>query len=240
MHWPPTRRTDPTMYDKRAILAVAGLASAALIAGCATSKEGTGTFAGAVVGPPSSSAATQSAPTTSAPPSEDSPSPTAAPPIESSEVPTEPPATSAAPSRSGNVDLQDDGAICQLNSDADLQQIFGQKPRLFPSSDGPSCTYKNADGDQIILSEYAPLAPSEQIAEDRKYNKDATVTKTTIGGRPAEILTDKADYGQENWYVAETKDFTADGWITVITTKDPTLQRITKALLAKIVPKYAH
>jgi len=156
-------------------------------------------------------------------------------------VPTEPPATSAAPSRSGNVDLHDDGAICQLISDADLQQIFGEKPRLFPSSDGPSCTYKNADGDQIILSEYDNLPPSEQIAEDKKYATDATVTKTTIGGRPAEILTDKADYGQGNWYVAETKDFTtAEGEITVITTKDPKLQRIAKGLLAKIVPQYAH
>src|SRR5882757_7001068 len=200
MHWPPTRRTDPTMYDKRAILAVAGLASAALIAGCATSKEGTGTFAGAVVGPPSSSAPTQSAPTTSAPPSEDSTSPTAAPPIESSEVPTEPPATSAAPSRSGNVDLQDDGAICQLISDADLQQIFGQKPRLFPSSDGPGCTYKNADGDQIILGEYS-FVPSEQVADDKKYKKDVRVVKTTIGGRPAQILMENNDYGSGYIYV---------------------------------------
>jgi hypothetical protein len=229
------------MYDKRAILAVAGLASAALLAGCATSKEGAGTFAGAVVGPPSSSAPTQ--PTPTGLPSDDSPSPTATtPPIESSEVPTEPPATTEDPStrRSGNVDLEDDGAICELISDADLQKIFGQKPRLFPDSGGPSCTYKNADGDQIILGEYYNLVPSEQIAEDKKYKTGARVIKTTIGGRPAQILMENSDYGTGYIYVAETKNFAAEGVVEALVNNDPKLQRIAKALLAKVVPKYAH
>lgn len=223
------------MYDKRATWVVAGLASVAVLAGCASTKEGNGSFAGGPVGPTSAS---------SSPTPTQQPTPTATPSssAEPSVVPTTPPQqdTPTADRTVGNVDIEDDGAICQLISPAQLQQIFGEKPRLFPDSGGPGCTYKNANGDQIIIDEYANLVASEQLAEDKKYKTEPyTIKSTTIGGRPAKILLDSGDFGDGYIYVSETSNFAADGVVEALVNNDPNLQRISKALLALVVPKYA-
>lgn len=227
------------MYDKRAIWAVAGLATVAVLAGCASTKAGSGTFAGGPVAPTTaSSSATPTQTPTQMPLPTDSPSTS----DEPSVIPTtEPPATSTGSGSDSNVNLQDDGVICELVSDAQLQQIFGQKPRLFPDSGGPGCTYKNADGDQIIISEYSNLVPSQQVDEDKKYKSQPYTEKSlTIGGRPAKILLDNGDFGNGYIYVSETTSFASEGVVEALVNNNPKLQQISKSLLALIVPKYAH
>lgn len=228
------------MYDKRAIWAIAGLASIAVLAGCASTKEGTGTFAGGPVAP--TTASSSATPTQTPPPTQGPPTETPSTGDEPSVIPTtEPPDTSTADRTSGNVDIEDDGAICELISDSQLQKIFGEKPRLFPDSSGPGCTYKNADGDQIIIDEYANLVPSQQVADDKKYKSEPYTEKAlTIGGRPAKILLDNGDFGDGYIYVSETSSFESEGVVEALVNNDPKLQSISKSLLALVVPKYAH
>lgn len=235
---PPLECTSPyetdgsTMYDKRAIWAVTGLATVAVLAGCASTKEGTGSFAGGSVAP--TTAASSGTPTQTPTGMPTTEPPTSA---EPSVVPT----TAPPPTAAGNVNLSDDGAICQLFTDAQLQQIWGQKPRLFPDSGGPGCTFKNADGDQVIIDEFDNLVPSQQLDEDKKGQASPySVKSLTIGGRPAKILLDSGDFGDGYIYVAETTNFNGEGVVEALVSNDPKLQQISKSLLAIVVPKYAH
>jgi predicted small secreted protein len=215
------------MYDKRAIWVVVGLATAAVLAGCASTKEGAGTFAGGPVAP--TTASSSDIPTQPPTPT-DSPSTS----TEPSVAPTtdEPTSTYDPSNRThGNVGIEDDGAICSLISAADLKQIFGETPHLFPDSTGPSCTYKNANGDQIIIGEYYNLVPSEQAKED--YEKESN-KPTTIAGHPAIIG------GSGDIYVAETKDINAQGTLEALITDPDVTTKISEKLLEKIVPIYAH
>jgi hypothetical protein len=217
------------MYDKRAIWVVVGLASAAVLAGCASSKEGTGTFAGGPVAPttaPSSATPTQTP--TQMP--TDAPSSSAEPSV--APTTTEPTSTYDPSNRThGNVGIEDDGAICSLISAADLQKIFGEKPHLFPDSTGPSCTYKNANGDQIIIGEYYNLVPSEQAKED--FEKEGN-KPTTIAGHPAIIG------GSGDLYVAETNDINAEGTLEALITNPDVTTKISEQLMEKLLPIYGH
>jgi hypothetical protein len=233
------------MYDKRRYFALASLAACAVLAGCASTTAGTASFAGPKASAPTlpsglptgGSSSVPTAPSGSS--SSDEPSSVPTSDVPTTEAPTDNPPAGPTTRTSGKVNLEDDGAICQLISAADLKKIWGQAPRTFPDSSGPSCTYKNADGDQIIIGEYASSSSSEQVSGDLKGSGAKKVT-TTVGGRPAVILLDKSDYGDGYWYVSETKDFNAPGAIMAYVDKDPRLQKIAKAMLAKIVPKYAH
>lgn len=217
------------MYDKRAIWVVVGLATAAVLAGCASTKEGTGTFAGGPVAPTTApSSGTPSQVPTQTP--TEGPSSSAEPSVEPT---TDEPTSTYDPTNRthGNVGIEDDGAICQLISAADLKQIFGETPHLFPDSIGPSCTYKNANGDQIIIGEYYNLIPSEQAKDD--FEKEGN-KPSTIGGHPAIIG------GSGDIYLAETKDIDAEGTLEALITNPDVTSKIAEKLLAKVLPIYAH
>jgi hypothetical protein len=230
------------MYDKRGSFVLAGLAACALLAGCATKTEGTASFAGPAVSTPSKVPSTNpsgqpsgsSVPTSSASdepsdvPSSDAPSSEAP----SSDEPSDEPQSPSDPK------LEEDGAICDLISTAQLKTIWHQTPRLFPDSAGPGCTYKDADGNQIILSEYDNLVPSEMAKEDKL--DDQKEVKTTVAGHPALVTLSQDSFGQGDWYVSESHDLNADGVVGAILSSDPTLQKEAKAMLELIVPKYAH
>ncbi|HEX3813681.1 MAG TPA: hypothetical protein VHX59_12635 [Mycobacteriales bacterium] len=230
------------MYDKRRYFAVAGLAACAVLAGCASKTEGTASFAG-----PNAPSSVPNLPSTlpsgtaSSIPATPSASPSSS--VESSEVPATsdapPPEPGPTAKHSGSVDLEEDGVICDLISAKDLKKIWGQAPRVFPSSSGPGCTYKNADGDQIIINELDNLVPNEEVSSDLKYKDGAKKTTTSVGGRPAVILMQPGDFGDGYWYVSETKSLDNEGLITGLLSNDPHLQKIVKGMLEKIVPKYA-
>jgi hypothetical protein len=212
-----------------------------VLTGCATKTEGTATFAGPSVSTPSkvpSSGSSSAVPSSSAPTAGPSDEPSDVP---SSEVPsTQAPMSEGAPTSrtSGKVNLDDDGAICELISPAQLQKIWHQTPRTFPDSSGPGCTYKDADGNQIIISEYDNLVPSQMAKEDKL--DDQKEVKTTVAGHPALVTLSENSFGQGDWYVSEGHDLNADGVVGAILSSDPTLQKEAKAMLTLVVPKYAH
>lgn len=233
------------MYDKRGSFVLAGLAACAVLAGCATKTEGAATFAGPSAAtsskvpstPSSAMPSGSSTPTASA---SDEPSDVPSSSAPSSSVPTQAPMSEGAPTgrTSGKVNLDDDGAICELISPAQLKSIWHTTPRTFPDSSGPGCTYKDADGNQIIISEYDNLVPSEMAKQDKL--DDQKEIKTTVAGHPALVTLSTNSYGQGDWYVSESKDLDADGVVGAILSSDPTLQKDAKAMLELVVPKYAH
>jgi hypothetical protein len=212
-----------------------------VLAGCATKTGGTASFAGPSVSRPSkvpSSASSSAVPSSAAPTASPSDEPSDVP---SSEVPSsQAPMSEGAPSSrtSGKVNLDDDGAICELITPAQLQKIWHQTPRTFPDSAGPGCTYKDADGNQIIISEYDNLVPSEMAKEDKLDDQKEVTTK--VAGHPALVTLSENSYGQGDWYVSEGKDVDSEGVVGAILSSDPTLQKDAKAMLELVVPKYAH
>ncbi len=229
------------MYDKRGTFVLAGLAACAVLAGCASKTEGTATFAGPSVSksstvPSSDTPSSSAVPSSSAPTASASDEPSDVP---SSEVPSSEAPSSEAPSSSGgDTSLQDDGAICELISPAQLKKIWHQTPRTFPDSSGPGCTYKDADGNQIIISQYDNLVPNKMASEDKM--DDQKLIKTTVAGHPAIVTLSSNSFGQGDWYVSQSHDLNADGVVGAILSSDPTLQKEAKAMLEIVVPKYAH